>query len=790
MSQPPPARTEIITLRNLEIARRYPLEVPEDAPRRRRGEHHVCPDDGTPFVPAVLTTFGEFGDPAVWRAHPLVIEGWKCAAGSHFEYAFLTPQDVDQLFRSGMEAVRAGDLDLAEFSFRRVVSSWPGYATGRVNLGSIYLDRVKAAQSRSAPAAEVRALLDVAVEQFERALACVPPPPAEVRLMLGRIYARSDRTEKARPLLEGLRGDPAASQALKEQAKALLDEIGARSAPASASAPPPAAVPSVPPPGGARVAHPYVELSLPARWSQVEAPEGLFAAFEGPDHEAVNVVLAEAPAPCDAKAKLAAAIEVHEAAVRRNYARCEAAPPEILAAGAHHIEARRRFQVQGNGPPWSVFARYAVSTTTLAMRDGRTVHPFVQMVYYGSVWEPSQAVIDAISNAAILPALGKMAAAGAAPMVPYLVTADHLERRDALLVTSGRTAEGAAGLLTLAPGVHLTVAVDGDEGVRPLFGADLADRKVSVADALAEARRTLEARLGTPELPVHTYSTTPFAIPPIWREGMHAVVKGTDTMKVLVVGPSWMAASAAATGALFRRAAEELGTTALRVLVPHRDRVFVFPENVDDEEANKTFAAGIARAEADGAKPISDKMFGLDAGGVTPAGRRALQWTLLSARKGATRAEVEAELPVDVKWRWTPGDDRTPDRLAGEHWRSPPFTLAFEFEGGGLRAVRILAAVEGDFGALVDLDTKLRQSLPDVRFVVTGGKPWDVEIARPIVENKGSAAFKMATVLQARIPGFGDLFGKAFGFKTKHGAQGYGFEIGYQPGRFFLEGMD
>jgi hypothetical protein len=201
---------------------------------------------------------------------------------------------------------------------------------------------------------------------------------------------------------------------------------------------------------------------------------------------------------------------------------------------------------------------------------------------------------------------------------------------------------------------------------------------------------------------------------------------------------------------------------------------------------NKIFAAAIVRAEADGAKPISEKMFALDAAGVTPAGRRALQWTLLSLRKGATRAEVQAELPVDGTWQWAEGQGGRPDKLGGEHWRSPPFSLVCEFVGGALRAARVVAAIVGDYGDLVALDTKLRQSFPDVSFKVTGNQPWDVEKARAIIENKGSEQFKMGTPIQARIPGFGDMHGTVFGFK-RDGDQGYGFDIGFLPGQFFLE---
>jgi hypothetical protein len=765
MTEPIP-RAEPITLRNLDLARRYPQELPEDVPRRRRGERHVCPVDGTPLAPVVVTTFGDAGDPAVWRAYPLALDGWLCATGAHFDYAFLTTAEVQQFLRSGGGAAQAGDLDTAEFFFRRVVSSWPGFAAGRVNLGSLYLDRVKAAQAAGGSPAEVRRLVDVAAAQFEKALACDPPPPAQVRLMLARIYARSERGELARPHLEAVLDDPAANDALIAQAEELLAEIAPDGGDLSS--------PGEPATKPAQVAHPYLQLALPQPWTRIE-PSEYFALFEGPHHEAVNVVIAEAPAPRDAEAILAESVNTHEQSLRKNHARCDAGPTEVLRDDAVVIEARRRFHVQDSGPPWSVFARYVMSKSILEMRDGRRVQPYVQMTYYGSAWGASPAVVEAICEAVVLPVLRAPASRGAAspPLVPYLVTSDHVSRRDALLAQNGRRPEGAAGLLTLAPGVHLTVAADLPEGANPLFGADLAARGRTIADALVEARRTVAARLGTEELPVRTYAVTPWAIPPVWRPGIHPVVKGTDTAKVLVVGPSWMAAGAAATGALFERASRELGTKELRMVIPHRDCAFVFAEGTD-EKANEALAAGIVRAEADGAKPISDRMFGLDAGGVTPAGRRALQWTLLSMRKGASRAEVEAQLPVDGTWKWVPGENGEPDSIRGAHWRAPPFWLVFEFVGDALRSARVRGSVRGEYDAFVDLDTKLRQSLPDLELTRADGRPWSVEQAR-------GAPPDWETNLMASLPGFGRILGVAYGF-PKDGAHVYGFDLAYGLG--------
>src|SRR5687768_6894182 len=130
---------ETITLRTLEAARRHPQELPDETPRRRRGEDHICPVDGTRLRPVVVTTFGDAGDPAVWRAYPLAVHAWLCDAATHLDYALLTPEEVSAFLESGTAAARAGDHDRAEVYSPRVVSSWPALAAGRVNLGSLYL---------------------------------------------------------------------------------------------------------------------------------------------------------------------------------------------------------------------------------------------------------------------------------------------------------------------------------------------------------------------------------------------------------------------------------------------------------------------------------------------------------------------------------------------------------------------------------------------------------------------------------------------------------------------------
>ncbi len=767
---------ETLTLRTLEAARRFPLE-PAEEPRRRRVDGGACAIDGTPLVPVLITTFGAAGDPSVWRAYPLAVEAFRCARGDHFEYAFLAPEEVQQLQAESIAAARGGDLDGAEFRLRRVVASWTGYAPARVNLASVYLDRVRVAQRQQAPAAEIQRLVDVAAQQLERALACAPPAPPEASVMLASIYVRRGRAREARALLEALFEGAGPPDAIADRATELLDELDAlddRARPAPSASPPPPA----------SIAHPYLRLALPAGWTRAEDDEGYFALFDGPDHELVNVVVQELPAPCDVEGHLARVLAAHEQTVRRNYPRCDAGPPIAFAAPPGLRELRRRFRVEGNGPSWTVFTRYVLSEQPVMLRDGRRVHPYVQITHYGAAMLPSKELLDALGGAVVVPVLFEGPSGGSDALIPYLIGDEHLARRDAALRAQGAAPEGARGLLPLARGAFLTVAVDRPEGAQPLFGADLAALGgLDLAHALARAKPALEARLGRAELPLRLHATTPFAIPPVWREGLHAIVQGTATAQILVVGPSWMAAAAATTGALFRRASELLGTRALRALIPHRDRAFVFAA-APDPRADEALVRGILRAEADGERRLSDALFVLDPDGLSPLGPDALQWTVLAARKAATRAEIEARLPADAEARWVTGQPGTRDELRFAHRRAPPFSVRYQFDGDALFGVVIFAAVRGDFERLRELDAALREALPDCDLRMTGNVPYSLERARPIVEHALSQRLPTGTPIEVTLPGLGWMFGKVFG-ATEHGEPGgrvYGFELRYKPG--------
>jgi hypothetical protein len=75
MKSPDPS---VLTIRNLEVARRFPLTTPDDAAGLQHGEPHRCASCGSELTPTLITTGGPLGDAEVWRAYPLALDAYRC----------------------------------------------------------------------------------------------------------------------------------------------------------------------------------------------------------------------------------------------------------------------------------------------------------------------------------------------------------------------------------------------------------------------------------------------------------------------------------------------------------------------------------------------------------------------------------------------------------------------------------------------------------------------------------------------------------------------------------------
>jgi hypothetical protein len=351
--------------------------------------------------------------------------------------------------------------------------------------------------------------------------------------------------------------------------------------------------------------HDYLRLSLPPGWEAAEAPGELFARYTWPNGAEISVLLAQLPPPKDAEEIAGMLVQAHNGNVRAGSTALEADEP-VTRRYPGIVEVRRTHRVQYGARRLGVITRYAVSELPVAFRGGPLVHAAVRVSAYGPADSDLEGLAGLVDAAVMVPMLATMqpfADTASSVLFPYLLAPEAAAQRDRALASVGRPPEGFGSLPRLANGLHLTIAEETPENVRPLFPVDLEDKGLTLADGLATAAANVAARLGTEELPVRVVRTTPYAVPAIWQEGIHPVVRGTDTTALFVVGPSWMAGSAAATGALYTQAAQALGSPHLMVLAPHRDLLFVFVDQ--GEAANRLLADGIARAEADGRKPLS-----------------------------------------------------------------------------------------------------------------------------------------------------------------------------------------
>lgn len=577
-----------LTLRSLSAARRLPQEPPESVVRLECGQDHPCQTHGVSFERVLLTTYGDGGAPGVWQAYPLALDMWLCPEGEHFEHALLSPQEVDAFLARGTRAAQAGDLDEAEFYFRRVVASWPGYAFGHLNLGSVYLDRLKRCTEQ-----DLAPIREVAIDQLEQAIAGRPRPPHRVWLMLAQLHVRGGWSERAVEVLEELSQMPDLDRATKDELASLY----------------------------------------------------------------------------------------HQAAPRR-------------------------------------------STTVYA---------------------------------------------------PYLLTDAMVARRDAALRAEGLPEEGHENLLELVPGLYQTVAEELGDQVVPLFPTDLEGEEASFAVVSMQALSRIDDLVGSDALPVSVFPVSDFAIPPIWRPGVHPVIKELPTVPLMVVGPSWMAAAATCSKVLIQGAQRTLGTQRLRALVPHRDLAFIFAAR--SEQLDQLLAEGILSAEAGNSRPLSKQLFWLGGSGLTTMGLPArLDEILFAAKKNETRESIKSRWPRPEDWHYMVERELL-------CWRSPstlePLIVRYELPNGRLRAVHVQVTCTGSYQRFVELDAQLRAWMPELP-LTTAGNPWSVHAARASLEGGGTAEVMLGTPIECNLGERARLFGKALAF-NRDGLQHYGFEFRFFP---------
>jgi tetratricopeptide (TPR) repeat protein len=219
-AEAPPA---LITLRNLEVAGKFPQELPDDAVGLKTGELHACASCGAALQRVIITTGGPLGDTAVWEAYPLALDGWQCERCENLTFpAFLSPDEMTALLGESVAFAQRGAFDEAELGFRRAIASWPTYMPARVNFGSMCLDRIRAEQQESHRADVVERYAKLAEDQLRKSLSCEPAAPVQARFMLGKLLCRRDQPDEGIALLKQILQSHDASPRLREEAESLL----------------------------------------------------------------------------------------------------------------------------------------------------------------------------------------------------------------------------------------------------------------------------------------------------------------------------------------------------------------------------------------------------------------------------------------------------------------------------------------------------------------------------------------------------------------------------------------
>ncbi len=213
----------VIVLRNREVALRFPTQTPFDASGHSRQDAPTCKKCSRPLVEVLLTTGGPEGDAELWREHPLAVDAWHCEPCGVFELTrFLEPAEVTSLGKEGARHGEAGRLDEAELAFRRICNSWPQFAAGRLNLASVYTQRIREEALSTARSHVIQRYISVVEHHVRDALRGkgLPSLPAAIQLLAGAHLAM-DVTAAAEAAVDAGLAHPAAT----EEDRKALEEV-------------------------------------------------------------------------------------------------------------------------------------------------------------------------------------------------------------------------------------------------------------------------------------------------------------------------------------------------------------------------------------------------------------------------------------------------------------------------------------------------------------------------------------------------------------------------------------
>jgi tetratricopeptide (TPR) repeat protein len=220
-------RSSVITLRDAEAARRFPVQVPLHVRGATREGGARCECGGT-REEVLITTGGAAGDAALWRAYPVALDGFRCPKCEALTGPrSLTGDEVKELSRAAVEHATAGREDEAELAFRRVCNSWPGYAPGRFNLARLHRQRADAEEIGEDRALVRRRWLDAAESQLRDALRGEGMPAVAIAGELVEVLLRREAEGEALAVIAEVVGR-AELDAEEREALAQLEEFVAK----------------------------------------------------------------------------------------------------------------------------------------------------------------------------------------------------------------------------------------------------------------------------------------------------------------------------------------------------------------------------------------------------------------------------------------------------------------------------------------------------------------------------------------------------------------------------------
>lgn len=206
-----------VVLRDLARARTFQQEPANTGLKSMR----TCEKCSGTLQQVVFTTAGGGEQLKIWKAYPLAIDGWMCrGCGWSALPRYISVEESVEYGRRGTEQAQSGNFEDAEFWFRRILGSWPGYGAGYADLGQLSLSRAEATRD-----ADERAEHRKQAEKLFRKALASDGNFGGVRAPLARTLALLGKEAEAIELLRELDLDTAAGENWRAEGRALLEDI-------------------------------------------------------------------------------------------------------------------------------------------------------------------------------------------------------------------------------------------------------------------------------------------------------------------------------------------------------------------------------------------------------------------------------------------------------------------------------------------------------------------------------------------------------------------------------------